>query len=103
MLLVLCISMASRMPPEIREEILNLWLHAYSRDDIAKIVGVGAGTVSEAVKAYGQRDPGFELSRELVVAIKREGSNTREFAPAIRLRRLLYNNNLNEEQAESFI
>jgi predicted DNA-binding helix-hairpin-helix protein len=81
--------MAPRVPPEIREEILNLWLDANSRDDIARIVGIGAGTVSEIVKAYGQRNPGFELLRELVVAIKREGSNIREYASAIRLRRLL--------------
>jgi transcriptional regulator with XRE-family HTH domain len=95
--------MAPRIPLEIREEILNLWLRAYSRDDIAKIVGVGAGTVSEIVKDYGQRNPGFELLRELVVALKREGSNIREYASAIPLRRVLNINNLSEEQVESLI
>lgn len=95
--------MAPRTPPEIREEILNLWLQAYSRDDIAKSVGIGAGTVSEIVKAYDEHNPGFELLRELVVAIKREQSNIREYASAIRLRRLLNINNLEEEQVESLI
>ena len=95
--------MVPRVPPEIRQEILNLWLQAYSRDDISQILGISAGTVSEVVKTYGQRNPGFELLRELVVAIKREGSNTREYASAIRLRRLLNNNNLSEEEVDSLI
>jgi hypothetical protein len=71
--------------------------------DIAKIVGIGAGTVSEIVKAYGQRNPGFELLRELTVAVKREGSNIIEYASAIRLLRFLSNYGLTEEQMESLI
>ena len=42
--------MTSRLPPEIREQVLTLWLRAFSRDEIAKIVGIGSGTVSEIVR-----------------------------------------------------
>jgi chromosome segregation ATPase len=95
--------LTSRLPREIREQVLTLWLKAYSRDDIAKIVGIGSGTVSEIVKDYNRRNRGFDLLRELVVAIRREGSNVRQYATAIRMQRLLESHNLTEEQIESFV
>ena len=55
--------MTSKLPPEIREQVLTLWLQAYSRDEIAKIAGIGSGTVSEIVKDYNRRNPGFDLLR----------------------------------------
>jgi transposase-like protein len=79
--------MTSRLPPEIREQVLTLWLKAYSRDDIAKIVGIGSGTVSEIIKDYNRRNLGFDLLREFVVAIKKEGTNVRQYARMIRLQR----------------
>lgn len=95
--------MTSRLPPEIREQVLTLWLRAFSRDEIAKIVGIGSGTISEIVKEYNQRNPGFDLLRELVVAIRKEGTNVKHFAPAMRLQRLLESHGLTAEQIESFI
>ena len=82
--------MVLQVPPEIRIEVLNLWLQACSsRDEIAKVVSIGAGTVSEILKAYRQRNPDFDHLRELVVAIKKEGANTEEYAYAIRLRLMI--------------
>jgi hypothetical protein len=95
--------MTSRLPPEIREQVLTLWLKAYSRDDIAKIVGIGSGTVSEIIKDYNRRNPGFDLLREFVVAIRKEGTNVRRYAPTIRLQRLLESHSLRAEQIESLI
>lgn len=95
--------MTSRVPPEIREQVLILWLKAYSRDDIAKIVGVGSGTVSGIVNDYNRRNLGFELLREFVVAIRKEGTTVRHFASAIRLQRLLESHSLTAAQIESFI
>jgi hypothetical protein len=46
---------------------------------MAKIVGIGSGTVSEIVKDYNRRNPGFDLLREFVVAKKR-----RKQCPAVR-------------------
>jgi chromosome segregation ATPase len=95
--------MTSRLPPEIKEQVLTLWLKAYSRDDIAKIVGIGSGTVSEIIKDYNRRNLGFDLQREFVVAIKKEGTNVRQYARVIRLQRLLESHSLAAEQIESFI
>jgi hypothetical protein len=95
--------MTSKLPPEIREQVLTLWLKAYSRDDIAKILGIGSGTVSEIIKDYTRRNPGFDLLREFVVVVRKEGTNVMHFESAIRLQRLLESHSLTAEQIESFI
>ena len=95
--------MTSRVPPDVREQVLTLWLRAHSRDEIARIIGIGTGTVSEIVKAYNQRNPEFILLREFVIAVKKEGGNIRHIASATRLNRLLESHNLGGEQIESFV
>jgi hypothetical protein len=95
--------MTSKIPAEIREQVLTLWLQAYSRDYIARYVGIGAGTVSDIVKAYNQRNPEFVLLREFVVSVKKEGSDIKERASTIRLKRFLESHNLGEEQIESLL
>ena len=90
--------MTSRLPPEIREQVLLLWLKAYSRDKVARIVGIGSGTVSEVIKDYNRRNPGFHLLREFVVATRKGGTTVRDFASAIRLQRLLESHGLTAEQ-----
>jgi hypothetical protein len=95
--------MTSQVPPDVREQVLTLWLRAYSRDEIARIIGIGAGTVSEIVKSYNQRNPEFVLLREFVIAVKKEWGDIRQFASAIRLKRLLESHNLGEEQIESLL
>jgi hypothetical protein len=91
----------SKVPPDIRERVLTLWLKAYSRDNIAHIVG--AGTVSEIVKAYIQRDPEFVLLREFVIAVKKEAGGIKQLATAARLQRFLESHNLDGERIESLI
>jgi hypothetical protein len=95
--------MVSRVPPEIRICVLVLWLRACSRDNIARIVGLGTGIVSEILKEYNQRDPEFVLLREFVVAVKNEQGNINQLASAIRLQRILESHNLRGEQIESLI
>jgi hypothetical protein len=56
--------MTSQVPPNVREQVLTL--------EIARIIGIGAGTVSEIVKSYNQRNPEFVLLREFVIAVKKE-------------------------------
>jgi hypothetical protein len=95
--------MTLKVPCDIREQALTLWLQAYSRDENARIIGIGSGTVSKIIKAYNQRNPDFVLLREFVIAVKKEGGNIREFASAIRLKRFLRSHNLKEEQVESLL
>ncbi|MDF2783263.1 MAG: hypothetical protein K0S89_655 [Nitrososphaeraceae archaeon] len=95
--------MTQKIPPEIRGQVLTLWLQAFSRDDIAKDLGIGAGTVSEIIKSYKKHDPESELAREFVLALKGQGSNINQFASSVRLQRLLERVGLVGEQIESFV
>jgi hypothetical protein len=82
---------------------LTLWLQALSRDEIAKEVGIGAGTVSEIIKGYKQLDSEFDLAREFVVAIKRQGTNINQFASSIRVQRVLERHDLVGGQIELLV
>jgi hypothetical protein len=95
--------MTAKVPPEIRTQVLVLWLRAYSRDNIARTVGIGTGTVSEILKEYIKRDPEFVHLREFVVALKNEVGDIKKLASAIRHLRVLESHNLTEEQIESLI
>jgi hypothetical protein len=68
---------------------------AISRDQIAKGNQIGAGTVSEIIKQYKQKEysggnySDFDLIRELAVMLKREGVDVKSFASSIRIQRKL--------------
>jgi transposase len=52
------------IPKDIRDKTIFLWLQGVSRDDIARIVGIGAGTASEIVKNYRSNDTDAVKERE---------------------------------------
>ncbi len=95
--------MGSKTPLSIKKEVIRRWLKGHSRDQIAKEVDIGAGTVSLIIKECRQDDPDFDLLREVAFIIKNESMDLNFLASSIRLRRVLEDNGLNEEQMESFI
>ncbi|HEY7227442.1 MAG TPA: hypothetical protein VH481_04890 [Nitrososphaeraceae archaeon] len=95
--------MGSKTHPSIKKEVIRLWLKGLPRDQIANEVDIGARTVSSIVKECRPNDPDFDLLREVAVIIKNEGMNLNLAASSIRLKRILEDNGLNEEQIESFI
>jgi hypothetical protein len=62
-------------------------LHGYSRDEIAKDTGIGAGTVSGIIQQCRQDDSDFDLLRG--VAVELRGMGVENFAPLLRLKSLL--------------
>ena len=94
--------MSSNIPKGIREKVLFLWLQGISRDEIAKIVGIGAGSVSEIMKVYRSNDSDIDLEREYVVNVKKSGYDIDKLESVIRLNRL-ENLNLDQEQVEDFL
>lgn len=95
--------MGSKTPPSIKKEVIRLWLKGLPRDQIAKEIDIGSGTVSSIIKECRQYDPDFDLLREAAVIIKNEDINLNFVASSIRLKGILEGNGLNEEQIESFI
>lgn len=70
---------------------------------LLKKVGIAAGTVSEIIAEYRKNNPDFDLQREYVVNIKKEGQNLDQLGSAIRLANRLDKLHLNPEQIESFL
>jgi transposase len=77
--------MFSKALKELGEKVLVQWFQGVSRREIAKNIGIGAGTVSEIIKMYKQNDSDFDLEWEYVVNVRKRGLNIDRLRSAIRL------------------
>jgi len=81
--------MGSKIPREIRLEVIRKWLEGKTRDLIAYELEIGAGTVSGIVKEYRRGDLDADLLREVALNLKNSGLDIQSFAPLVRLRQVL--------------
>ena len=81
--------MGGNIPRAIKVDVIREWLRGKSRDQIAKQVGVGAGTVSGIIQECRQKDTEFDLLRQVAVDLKNHGESIESFAPLVRLREVL--------------
>jgi len=95
--------MGGYIPRTIKIDVIRKWLQGKSRDQIAKEVGIGAGTVSGIFNECRENDPEFDLLREVARMLKKEDLDVNSFASSIRVHRKLQDEGLSEGQVESFI
>ncbi len=95
--------MLSKFPKTIREQVIKQWLQGMSRDQVAKVNGIGAGTVSAIIKEAKQEIPDIDLLREVAIIVKKYDLDLSILASSIRIKNKLDEMGLNEDQAESFI
>lgn len=81
--------MGTKIPREIRLEVVRKWLQGMLRDAIAHDIGIGAGTVSSIIKDYRTSDSNADLLREVALNLKNRGLDIQTFAPLVRLREVL--------------
>jgi hypothetical protein len=81
--------MGSKIPREIRLEVIRKWLEGKTRDLIAGELEIGSGTVSEIVKEYRRGDLDADLLREVALNLKDRRLDIQSFAPLVRLREVL--------------
>jgi transcriptional regulator with XRE-family HTH domain len=81
--------MGAKIPRSIKVEVIRKWLEGKSRDQIAKELQIGFGTVSGIIKESRDNDPEFELLRALAVKLRDQGYDVQSFAHAVRLREVL--------------
>jgi hypothetical protein len=81
--------MGTKIPMEIRLEVIRNWLQGKTRDQIAYEVHIGAGTVSGIIKEYRSGDLDADLLREVALNLKNTGLDILSFAPLVRLRAIL--------------
>ena len=81
--------MGTKIPRSIKVEVIRKWLEGKSRDQIAKELQIGFGTVSGIIKESRDNDPEFDLLRALAVNLRDQGYDVQSFAHAVRLREVL--------------
>jgi len=81
--------MGGKIPQLVRLEVIRKWLHGYSRDEIAKDTGIGAGTVSGIIQQCRRDDADFDLLRGVAVELRDRDMRIEDFAPLLRLKSLL--------------
>ena len=79
--------MGSKIPREIRLEAIRKWLEGKTRDQIARELEIGAGTVSEIVKEYRRGDLDADLLREVALNLKNRRLDIQSFAPLVQVKR----------------
>jgi hypothetical protein len=65
--------MGRKIPQPIKLEVIRRWLRGYSRDDIAKDLGIGTGTVSGIIQECGHDDEDFGLLRGVALELRVRG------------------------------
>jgi predicted transcriptional regulator len=66
-------------------DVIRRWLRGASRDEIAKEVEIGAGTVSGILQQCRQDDEEFDLLRAVALELREKGLKLKDFATLLRL------------------
>ena len=83
--------------------MLYQWIQGIPRDKIAENNDIGRGTVTNIIQQFKTNVPDIDLMRQTALQIKKEGLKIFSFAASIRLRRLLEQLQITEDQIESFL
>jgi len=93
-----------RIPPEIKEKVVVLWIKAISRDDIAHRLDIGNGSVSRIIDQIRSREvPDIDLLRHIALKIKNEGFELAEVASGIRFSNFIKQMGSSEEEMEKLL
>jgi len=84
-------------------QVLHQWIQVIPRDRIAENNDIGRGTVSNIIKQFKTTVPDIDLMRETALQIKKEDLEIFTYAASIRLRRLLEQLNITEDQVENLL
>jgi hypothetical protein len=97
--------MGGVIPRNIKLKVINQWLDGLTREAIARENDIGAGTVTaiiqDARKHTEARD--IDLLRQVSIRLTAEGLDPSSLAYAIRLKSIMEENGINEDQIESIV
>jgi chromosome segregation ATPase len=97
--------LGGRTPRNIKIKVIDQWLDGLTRERIAKKDDIGAGTVTSIIQEAKREEEynDIDLLREVAVILKKEGIGLPLLAFAIRLKRIMEENEINEDQLEPII
>ncbi len=79
--------MTCKLPPQIKIKVLKLWLEGNSRNKIARILDIGAGSVSGIIQNTRLAMNDIDMLRAVAEDLNREEVDIYTFASAINLKR----------------
>ena len=83
--------------------MLYEWIQGIPRDKIAENNDIGRGTVTNIIQQFKTNIPDIDLMRQIALQIKKEKLEIFSFASSIRLRKLLEQFQITEDQIESLL
>ena len=97
--------MGGIIPRNIKVKVIHHWIDGLTRERIVKKEDIGAGTVTAIIQEARKEEEynNLDLLRELAVRLKAEGVRLPLLAFATRLKRIMEENDINEDQIESII
>jgi hypothetical protein len=95
--------MGSATPYSIKVKVIKEWIQGLSRDKIGQNNGIGTGTVTSIIQQTKTNITDIDLMRALALEIKKEKLEINYFASAVRLKKLLDEFELPEENVEAFL
>jgi predicted secreted protein len=95
--------MTCKLPLEIKIKVLKLWLEGNSRNKIARILDIGAGSVSGIIQNTRLTMNDIDLLRAVAEDLNREEVDIYTFASAINLKRKMEESEWPQELIEKFI
>jgi hypothetical protein len=97
--------MGGKIPRNIKIRVMRHWLNGLTRQEITKREDTGSGTVTGIVQEVrGQEECNdIDLLREVALKLKEEGLELPLIGYAIRLKRIMEENDIKEDQIEPII
>jgi len=95
--------LSNPIPHKIKVQVLYQWIQGIPRDKIAENNDIGRGTVTNIIEQFKRTVPDIDLMRETSLQIKKEDIGIFSFAASLRLRRLLEDLEITEDQIEDFL
>ena len=96
--------MGGKIPRNIKVKVIRQWLDGLTRERIAKKEDIGTGTVTAIIQeARKEEYNDIDLLREVAVRLKEEGIGLPLLAFATKLKRIMEENDINEDQIEPII
>ena len=97
--------MGGKIPKNIKEQAIRQWLQELTRERIAKENDIGTGTVSAIMKEARQQKEyhDIDLLRQISTKLKEDGLEPAQLGFAIRLKKIMEENDIREDQLESLI
>ena len=97
--------MGGIIPRNIKTRVIHQWLDGHTREEIARENDIGAGTVTAIIQGARKLEEysDIDLLRQMSIKLEVEGLDSSSLAFAIRLKSIMEENGINEDQIEPII